>query len=309
MPTVAGLFDERGAAERAVRDLVDAEYASETIGLLSAGEPIPGGQIAYETDNAGAEGLATGAGAGAIIGGAFGLLVGATVIAVPGAALLAAGPLAGLISGAVIGATSGGLLGGLIGLGIPRTHAEAYAEGVRRGGVVVTVDCKSDEQCVRAEHILGENGAADIEERSTYYREGGWTGYDAEAPAYTPEQIAAERETLSSRNMPVPPPAPVLGREQGQELEIATMEPFFRSDYLSRFGDDAGEYEKFAPAYRWGYRLSGSTLYAKSKFDEIESDLRSQWEMANPGTWDRYRGAVHYAWDRARVRTSNAELF
>ena len=71
----------------------------------------------------------------------------------PGAGLLAAGPLALFLTGAVAGAATGGLLGGLIGLGIPESHAEVLAEGVRRGGVLVTVQSEP-EMAETAERIF-----------------------------------------------------------------------------------------------------------------------------------------------------------
>ena len=43
------------------------------------------------------------------------------------------------LAGAGIGAAAGGLLGALTGMGIPEEEAHVYAEGVRRGGTLVTV--------------------------------------------------------------------------------------------------------------------------------------------------------------------------
>ena len=73
-----------------------------------------------------------------------GLLVGIGALAVPGIGpVLAFGPLAAAIgataAGAGLGAAAGGIIGALVGLGIPEEDANFYAEGVKRGGVLVTV--------------------------------------------------------------------------------------------------------------------------------------------------------------------------
>src|SRR5208337_657093 len=46
---------------------------------------------------------------------------------------------AGAATGAVVGAAAGGLVGSLTGAGVPERDAQFYAEGVRRGGTLVTV--------------------------------------------------------------------------------------------------------------------------------------------------------------------------
>lgn len=61
---------------------------------------------------------------------------------------------------------------------------DVYAEGIRRGGYLVSVQC--DESRVDdAIRVLNECGAADIDRRSEYLRETGWTGYNANAPMFS----------------------------------------------------------------------------------------------------------------------------
>jgi hypothetical protein len=64
-------------------------------------------------------------------------------MAIPGVGpVVAAGWLAATTLGAVTGAVACGAAGGLIGAltdsGVPEEHAHVYAEGVRRGGTLVT---------------------------------------------------------------------------------------------------------------------------------------------------------------------------
>ncbi|RYG24424.1 DUF2382 domain-containing protein [bacterium] len=117
------------------------------------------------------------------------------------------------------GAATGGILGGLIGLGIPKEHAEIYAEGVRRGGTLVTVQT-SDVDTERVRQILDRDGAVDIEERGSQYRASGFTGYDANAKPYTTEEAMAERTQYSS---PTTAPAASLDRSSNTSFTSGNM--------------------------------------------------------------------------------------
>ncbi|MEO8133441.1 MAG: DUF1269 domain-containing protein, partial [Betaproteobacteria bacterium] len=106
--------------------------------------------------------------------------------------ILAAGPIAAALAGAGAGAVAGGLIGGLTEIGVPKEHAEYYAEAIRRGGALVTV--RADESRVdEVESILREHGAYDIEDRVLQWRDAGWTGYDTEAQPYSYDQIEQDR--------------------------------------------------------------------------------------------------------------------
>ena len=59
--------------------------------------------------------------------------------------------------------------------GVPRTDAHAYAEGVRRGGSLVAVECDEDE-VDRVIGILDDDGVVDLDEQQTSWRSEGWQG-------------------------------------------------------------------------------------------------------------------------------------
>ena len=67
---------------------------------------------------------------------------------------------------------------------MPRTDAHAYAEGVRRGGSLVAVECDEDE-VDRVVGILDGEGILDLDEQQTAWRSEGWPGYDASASGST----------------------------------------------------------------------------------------------------------------------------
>ncbi|TIP84175.1 MAG: hypothetical protein E5X63_18975, partial [Mesorhizobium sp.] len=45
----------------------------------------------------------------------------------------------------------------------------------------------------RAEQILNQSRSVDLAERRRDYEAGGWTGFDAEAEDYTPDEIERDR--------------------------------------------------------------------------------------------------------------------
>ncbi len=192
MKTVSGLFDDYSDARAAVSALEDRGVPSDDISIVSnnVGDR-------YSKDSNAAEGAGTGAGLGAAVGGIGGLLTGLGVMAIPGVGpVVAAGWLAATAAGAAAGAVAGGAAGGLIGAmtesGVPEEHAHVYAEGVRRGGAVVTA--RVDESLYAdAQAILRRGSWVDPEQRRAAYLEQGWTRFDEKLDPYTPEEIEKER--------------------------------------------------------------------------------------------------------------------
>jgi uncharacterized protein (TIGR02271 family) len=70
-----------------------------------------------------------------------------------------------------------------------------YAEGVRRGGAVVSV-LTPEEDADLAADIMSRHGAADIEERAEEWKKSGWSGYDETSPPYTSEEVEREKKVL-----------------------------------------------------------------------------------------------------------------
>ena len=145
-----------------------------------------------------AEGAAAGAGIGAALGGTAGLLAGLGLLAIPGLGpVVAAGWLASTAALAVAGGATGGLIGALTQSGVSEEDANVYAEGVRRGGTLVTARVPDAERA-RCEAIL-DRASVNLRDRAALYQKSGWSRFDPAAPAYTEEQIRNERE-LYRRN-------------------------------------------------------------------------------------------------------------
>ena len=117
--------------------------ATPTIGIpaTTAGRTAKDGKIDRDRDGTDdrAEGAAAGAGIGATVGGAAGLLAGLGLLAIPGLGpVVAAGWLVSTAAVAAAGGATGGIIGALSQSGIGEDDAHVYAEGVRRGGTLVT---------------------------------------------------------------------------------------------------------------------------------------------------------------------------
>jgi len=65
---------------------------------------------------------------------------------------------------------------------LPAEDRYAYAEGLRRGGVVVSVRTEETDY-ERALEILDRDGAVDLDKQEASWREEGWTGYPGEDAA------------------------------------------------------------------------------------------------------------------------------
>jgi hypothetical protein len=69
----------------------------------------------------------------------------------------------------------------LFGVGDKSTHSNVYAEAVRRGGYVLTVDTDTDEQRARVSEMMSRYHPVDIEQRSAEWVQHGWRGHDPSA--------------------------------------------------------------------------------------------------------------------------------
>ena len=191
--TVTGLFDSYDAATQAVGDLEAAGIPHRDISIVANNADDRWSSPTRRTVEKPGSGAAAGVSMGAALGGGAGLLAGLGLLAIPGLGpVVAAGWLASTAVGAVAGGAAGGLVGSLTGAGVSPEHAEIYAEGVRRGGSIVTARV-DDTLASRAESILSDRGAVDPDARGAAYRKSGWNRFDQNAPPFTVEEIERER--------------------------------------------------------------------------------------------------------------------
>ncbi len=75
-----------------------------------------------------------------------------------------------------------------------------FAEAVRRGNTVVTVDVEDESKVDAICRALWSAGALDLEEQVSYWRAVfGYSGYESGAPVFTRAEIEAQRKAYVSR--------------------------------------------------------------------------------------------------------------
>jgi hypothetical protein len=206
--TISALFDDYPTAGRAVRDLEAAGLSSDDISLVANNADDwydrrdANDRPTVDRDRDGVddrvEGAGAGAGIGAALGGVAGLLAGLGLLAIPGIGpVVAAGWLASTAAVATVGAAGGGIIGALTQSGVSKEDAHVYAEGVRRGGALVTARVPDVER-EKYEVILNRS-AVRLHERAEDYRATGWTSYDPAAAPYSPTEVQSERERYRNR--------------------------------------------------------------------------------------------------------------
>ena len=200
--TVTRLFDSHTEAMAAVTELEAAGFDHDDISILANNtdnwhQGHKHDRADGDDDNDTAEGAGKGAATGGLIGGAGGLLAGLGMLAIPGLGpVVAAGWLAstalGAMAGAAVGGATGGILGAMKDAGHSDEEAQVYAEGVRRGGSLVSVRAH-DDRAAEAEAILQRRTGVDAMSRGAAYREQGWSGFRDDAPEYSADERARER--------------------------------------------------------------------------------------------------------------------
>ncbi len=160
--TVIGVFDHFQNAERVISELEAAGFSRDEIGVLTPDEkrwleklekmdarerpPVTGSQHPLEHDE-----VTNRVGTGAAIGGLTGVLLAVGALVIPGVEpVLAAGPLVAAIASGAFGAATGGLVGALSASGLSHEDANFYAEALRRGCTLVTVNASHDDAEIAA---------------------------------------------------------------------------------------------------------------------------------------------------------------
>jgi hypothetical protein len=197
--TISRLYNSNVEARSAVRELESAGVSHGDISIIASNadswydektNTYPDRDLDGRDDRA--EGAGAGAGIGAVAGGAVGLLTGLGIMAIPGVGpVVAAGWLASMLAGAAAGGATGGIIGALSQAGVSDEDAQVYAEGLRRGGAVVSARVR-DADAPRLQALM-DRSAVRVADRAATYRKAGWTSYSPSAKPYTRDEVIKER--------------------------------------------------------------------------------------------------------------------
>lgn len=231
--TITRLFDSHTQALDAISDLEARGIDHDKISLVSNNTEKWHDGHKHAGDNDIADGAGKGAATGGLFGGGAGLLAGLGMLAIPGLGpVVAAGWLTATAVGAAVGAAAGAATGGLLGAlkdaGHSDEEANVYAEGVRRGGALVSVKAHDDEVAM-VETILNERRGVDAAMRGDAYRQSGWTAFDPAATPYSADEIGRERARYGEPRSFTPTDDVEVG-DDARRTERPAMDPA-RRDY------------------------------------------------------------------------------
>lgn len=198
--TISRLYNTYSDARAAVKELEAAGLSHGDISILVSNadgsydeksKSFPDRDLDGKDDRA--EGAAAGGSVGAVAGGTAGLLAGLGLMAIPGVGpVVAAGWLVATLTGAAAGGATGGIIGALSQqAGISNDEADVYAEGLRRGGALVSARV-ADADASRYQSIM-DRSSVRIADRAAAYRKTGWTKYNQAAAPYNRDQVIKER--------------------------------------------------------------------------------------------------------------------
>lgn len=238
METVAGIFQSREQAEKAIQQIHSAGIRNDRIALLTPGTNIETAERAIPTSDSEQPGM--GKAMGGTVGGAMGVAGGASLGAAAASVLIpGVGPvIAGAILGAAILGTGGTVAGmaagealeeGLVS-GLPHDELYLYEDAVRTGRSVVIVFAENEELKENARGAMAAAGAESVDAA----RENWWLGLrDAEAAHYqTTGRQFAEDEATYRRGFET------ALRNRGED--IARINSAEASDEAFRCGYDRG---------------------------------------------------------------------
>ncbi|TDG03201.1 hypothetical protein E1N52_35950 [Paraburkholderia guartelaensis] len=215
-------------------------------------------------------------------------------------------------------------------------ETEDYREFIRRGGTVVSADV-SEMQVNLAREVMRSAGAADIEERSSAWRNASsgmarsrsTAGVSGNLREPSPEAAAETRHAAFSSAVPTV----VSGMQQvttraatepertssaakaqptsarglvgdpvmGTPLDDASYETEVRKDYDTNYAGSGMSYEEYCAAYEHGATLGQDERYRGHDWQGVEPSAREDWESRYPENgWERFKTAVRHGWERMR---------
>ncbi len=93
----------------------------------------------------------------------------------------------------------------------------------------------------------------------------------------------------------------VTGETPGERAVFQAFtreEDEFRRHYNGRYAGSGYAYNQVRPAYQHGFEFGYDGRYRDREWTAVEDDARRRWDESRLGSWDRYRDAVRFGWER-----------
>jgi uncharacterized protein (TIGR02271 family) len=166
---------------------------------------------------------------------------------------------------------------------VDRPATEADLQNFREGTIEVR---ETSEQAVVAKdaRVVEEiHVSKDVDERVETVRD---TVRRTEVEV---EQLGGNARTTSS------------GMSGMGSMNFDTYDSDFRTHFKSAYSG-MGNYDRYQPAYRYGYTLASDDRYKGRSWREVEPEARRAWDSQNQNSWEDFKDAVQYSWDKVRGR-------
>lgn len=88
---------------------------------------------------------------------------------------------------------------------------------------------------------------------------------------------------------------------------------YYRNHFNTTYGATGASYDDYLPAYSYGSEAARSGRYTNRAWDDIETDLHSDWDSryatgGEPSTWEKMKAAVRHGWERM-TRDDDDDLY
>jgi hypothetical protein len=91
----------------------------------------------------------------------------------------------------------------------------------------------------------------------------------------------------------------LAGKGAAEAVNPTVEDAYWRDNYKSRPYASGATYDQYRPAYQHGWE--SYSRHRGKKFDDVEPDLRREWEKGKANAslgWDKAKVATRDAWDR-----------
>lgn len=188
---------------------------------------------------------------------------------------------------------------------IVREELRVGKREVERGGVRVSVHVKetpvTEQIHLREEHVEIERHLVD---RAPLPGEATFRGEELSFEEYAEEPVISKEarvvEEIVVHKRVTERDEIVNDKIRATEVSVDPLIGFDRGDYERHFSslNVGGSFDDYLPAYELGHKLRAS---GARSWEELENDAQKHWEDSHPGTWQRFKDTVRYAWARARM--------
>ena len=100
----------------------------------------------------------------------------------------------------------------------------------------------------------------------------------------------------------------LAGKAAAEAVNPTEEDAYWRENYRNRpYYQTGADYDQYEPAYRQGY--TAYTRYPGRDFNDVEQDLRSEWDRSRGKSsleWERAKHASRDAWQRVKDRVEIA---